>query len=155
MWVARTGWRPADVAARYPREKTDLSHFERYDPKVPRLVSVYAFFQLVSVVLLLLFMEKAQLSYWQGVAGWAVLLATTLTTAWWLDGRPAARLLLCEVLRLGGIGALLWLASGSGMDGAAWVWALLYGGVNVVMLAPLVRVSRVQPDEVMSAALVR
>jgi len=155
VWVARTGWRPADVAARYPREKTDLSHFERYDPKVPRLVSVYAFFQLVSVVLLLLCMEKAQLSYWQGVAGWAVLLATTLTTAWWLDGRPTARLLRCEVLRLGGIGALLWLASGSGMDGATWVWALLYGGVNVVMLALLVRVSRVQPDEVMSAALVR
>ena len=58
VWVARTGWRPADVAAQYPREKNDLSHFERYDPKVPTRVSVYGFFQLVSVVLLLNFMER-------------------------------------------------------------------------------------------------
>ncbi|MGB1142521.1 MAG: sterol desaturase family protein, partial [Halioglobus sp.] len=53
VWVSRTGWRPADVAAASPRQKNDLEHFERYDPRVPGLVSWYAFFQLVAVVVLL------------------------------------------------------------------------------------------------------
>ena len=47
VWVSRTGWRPADVATRFPREKNDLPHFERFDPKVPRRVSIYGFFQML------------------------------------------------------------------------------------------------------------
>jgi alkylglycerol monooxygenase len=138
VWFARTGWRPADVAAKYPREKTDLSQFERYDPRVPKIVSVYAFFQLVFVVLLLNAMESTQLSYWQGVGGWAILLATTLLTAFWLEGRPVYRLLAWDFLRLGTIVLLLFLPAGEVSDVAS-AWAAVYAGVNVLFLLLLVR----------------
>jgi sterol desaturase/sphingolipid hydroxylase (fatty acid hydroxylase superfamily) len=138
VWVARTGWRPADVAAKYPREKTDLSQFERYDPRVPKLVSVYAFFQLVFVVLLLNFMESAQLSYWQGFGGWAILLATTLLTAFWLEGRPVNRLLGWELLRLGVV-VLLLLSTPAGVSDGVSAWAAAYGGINVLFLLLLAR----------------
>jgi alkylglycerol monooxygenase len=149
VWVARTGWRPADVAARYPREKTDLSHFERYDPQVPRLVSVYGFFQLVAVVLLLNFMERGDLSYWQGFAGWSILLATTVVTAFWLEGRAVAGLVKWELLRLGVIGVLL-AASASGLRDSVLLWASVYGGLNLLFLALLSRAPQSQADATVS-----
>ncbi|MEZ5503936.1 MAG: sterol desaturase family protein [Halioglobus sp.] len=139
VWVARTGWRPADVAQRYPRQKSDLSQFERYDPRVSRLVSIYAFFQLIAVVLLLNFMEGAGLSYGQGVAGWAALLATTVTTALWLEGRPAASLLKWEWLRLGALVVLWSLVANTAAGDASIAWAAAYGGLNLVLLALLSR----------------
>jgi sterol desaturase/sphingolipid hydroxylase (fatty acid hydroxylase superfamily) len=138
VWVARTGWRPADVAEQYPREKNDLSTFERYDPRVPALVAVYGFFQLISVVLLLNFMEGAQLSYWPGFAGWTILLVTTVVTALWLEGRPASELLKWEVLRLGGI-ALLLLWSAAALSAGVLFWATVYGVLNVGFLSRLQR----------------
>ena len=145
VWVARTGWRPADVAVKYPREKTDLSHFERYDPRVPPLVSVYGFFQLVSVVLLLNAMEGAELSYWQGIGGWVILLATTVTTALWLEGRPATRMLQWEWLRLGAIGLLLVLSSQSGLSVSVVSWAAVYGALNLLFLSRLLHTPRTSP----------
>jgi sterol desaturase/sphingolipid hydroxylase (fatty acid hydroxylase superfamily) len=138
VWVSRTGWRPADVAVKYPREKTDLSQFERYDPKVPGLVSAYALFQLVSAVLLLNFMESSELSYWQGVSGWAILLGTTLVTAFWLEAKPVANVLKWEVVRLGSI-ALLLLSSYAGLSMSLLFCASVYGAMNVVLLAMIVR----------------
>ncbi len=35
VWLRRTGWRPADVEARFPRAKPDVEHFEKFDPPVP------------------------------------------------------------------------------------------------------------------------
>jgi len=34
IWFRRTGWRPADVEAEYPRERSDLSSFQKFDPPV-------------------------------------------------------------------------------------------------------------------------
>ncbi|MCB1706395.1 MAG: sterol desaturase family protein [Halioglobus sp.] len=138
VWVSRTGWRPDDVAQKFPREKTDLSTFERYDPKVPGLVSAYCFFQLVAVVLLLNFMESAQLSYWQGFAGWTILLATTVVTAMWMEGRPAPSVLRWDVLRLGGIAVLLVTAS-PGLGASVLFWALVYSVLCALFLSQLVR----------------
>ena len=138
VWVSRTGWRPADVALQYPRAKSDLSQFERYDPKMPRTVAVYAFFQLVAVVVLLNYMEKAELSYWQGFAGWAILLATTVITALWMEGRAAANLLRWEVARLAVIGLLLW-SSYAALGEGLLIWASVYGVVNMLFLPLLSR----------------
>jgi alkylglycerol monooxygenase len=129
VWIARTGWRPADVAARYPRDKTDLSHFDKYDPQVPAAVSVYGLFQLVAVIALLSFMQRAELSYWGGFALWAMLLATTAVTALWLEGRPTRYLVRWEWLRLGAWAVLL--AVGWHGDVAAWVLA---AGVGYLVL---------------------
>jgi len=137
IWVARTGWRPQDVAVLYPRAKSNLDKFERFDPQVPRLVSIYGFFQLVCVILLLLYMQLSELSYWQGVGGWSILLATTVNTALWLDGRPADRLPKWDLLRLAGIGLLVTLSPGAG--DAHLVWAGLYGVLNLLFLPLIAR----------------
>jgi len=141
VWVARTGWRPADVAATYPREKNDLAHFERYDPQVRRFVSIYAFFQLVSAVLLLNYMQSTALAYWSGVALWAMLLGTMVITAWWLEGRPSRRLIRWELLRLAALGLLL-AAGAAGFAGGALAAAWAYAALNLAFLPLLVRGAR-------------
>jgi alkylglycerol monooxygenase len=138
VWVARTGWRPEDVAQRYPREKNDLSHFHKYDPQVSTRVSLYAFFQLVAAVLLLNFMEGATLGYWSGVALWALLLATTVVTALWLEGRDVGYLLKLERLRLACFGVLVGAAWQGGAGAGILVSAALYGALNLLFL-PLLR----------------
>ena len=138
VWVGRTGWRPDDVAQRYPREKNDLSHFHKYDPRVSTRVSLYAFFQLVAAVLLLNFMEGATLGYWSGVALWALLLATTVVTALWLEGRDVGHMLQLERLRLACFGVLLGAAWQGGAGAGILVSAALYGALNLLFL-PLLR----------------
>lgn len=135
VWVARTGWRPADVAQRYPRPKSDLSQFSRYDPRVPRRVSVYAFFQLLSVVVFLNYLEHAPLTYWQGFIGWAILLGTTVTTGLWLEGRDTVMLLRWEILRLAVIGELLLFAAGTALVDTIKLWSSLYIAFNLLFLA--------------------
>ncbi|MCB1842238.1 MAG: sterol desaturase family protein, partial [Halioglobus sp.] len=123
VWVARTGWRPADVAARFPVNKPDLAQFQRYDPVVHLAVSVYAAFQLLAVVALLVFMQFNELAYWPGVMLWAFILATTVLTALWLEGRAANRLLFWECLRIivAAGGALFALAPAA----LAWFYCVL------------------------------
>ncbi len=139
VWAGRTGWRPADVAREYPRQKTDLSDFKRYDPKVSGLVSTYCFFQLVSVGLLLGAMQSAELAYWHGVAGWSVLLATAITTALWLEGGTANDLHRWELLRLGTLILLVLLFWSKGVSVSAVAPILIYAGLNALFLLFLLR----------------
>ena len=55
VWFRRTGWRPPDVAANYPKLNADLALFEKYDPglSVARRRYVVAQFAVVVVVALL------------------------------------------------------------------------------------------------------
>jgi sterol desaturase/sphingolipid hydroxylase (fatty acid hydroxylase superfamily) len=55
IWFMPTGWRPADVAEKYPVYKIeDAYNFERYDPKASTVLHVWSWVQLV---LLLLFIS--------------------------------------------------------------------------------------------------
>ena len=57
IWFMPTGWRPADVAEKYPREViTDVYHFQRYQPPASAALKGYAVFQMVGTLALLLFM---------------------------------------------------------------------------------------------------
>jgi len=62
VWFSRTGWRPADVAERFPLELTDGKTVEKYDPQVPRSIGYYALFQfllcVICVPLLLLNLDR-------------------------------------------------------------------------------------------------
>ena len=137
VWVARTGWQPAGVAAKYPRVKSDLSTFEKYDPEVPALMSWYGFFQLVFVVGLLHFGQTSELGYGSGVLVCGFLLATTMTTTFWLEGRAPEAVVKWERLRLVSLGVvMLWAAaSGTGI-GLLSLW-VAYIAVNVWFLARL------------------
>ncbi len=139
VWVARTGWRPADVAQQYPREKTDLSHFERFDPAVPAVVSWYGFFQLLAVVGLLSAMQWSELAYWPGVALWALLLFTTITTALWLDGRGKAAVMKWEIMRLAYVAGLVAVGFMAAAPASVSLAGLTYLVANGLFLAVLVR----------------
>lgn len=100
VWVSRTGWRPADVAAAWPREKTNLDDFHKYDPPVSRELGGYALFQLVAVIGLLAVLQWSALDAVGGWLGWGVLLATTITTARWLEGADSLSQRRWELARL-------------------------------------------------------
>ncbi len=141
VWLSRTGWRPADVAAAWPRHKTDLADFHKFDPVISAPVKGYALVQLLVVILLLAIMQRADLGYGSGVSLWALMLATTVTTALWLEGHDRQSLLRWESLRLGAVLlALLW-GWQSGLASAALLAGLAYAVLNLAVLPWLARSS--------------
>ncbi|MFM7785068.1 MAG: sterol desaturase family protein [Gammaproteobacteria bacterium] len=56
--VSRTGWRPADVAARFPVHKVPLAGFRRFDPAFTRGVGMYAALQFLVAVVLALWVQE-------------------------------------------------------------------------------------------------
>jgi len=51
IWLMPTGWRPADVAAKYPVFKIeDVYHFEKYEPAVPKTLIIWSYCQLVMIL---------------------------------------------------------------------------------------------------------
>lgn len=54
IWLMPTGWRPADVAEKYPVYKIgDVYHFEKYEPKASTALHVWSWVQIVMVLLLI------------------------------------------------------------------------------------------------------
>lgn len=54
IWFMPTGWRPADVADKYPVHKIeDVYHFEKYDTPASKTFHLWAWVQLVMVLLLI------------------------------------------------------------------------------------------------------
>lgn len=51
IWFRRTGWRPADVAAKYPKQPADLEHFHKFDPPVTTAIRRYVLAQFVLAVM--------------------------------------------------------------------------------------------------------
>lgn len=47
IWFRRTGWRPEEVEERYPKQRTDLSTFEKFDPPLNSRVRRYVIAHLV------------------------------------------------------------------------------------------------------------
>ena len=137
VWVARTGWQPEDVAASHPRHKNDLSTFEKYDPQVPGLVAWYGFFQLVAVVLFLIWMQVQTLPYWGGVFCWTALFATTMTTALWLEARESTWVMQWERLRIAGIAGLVICGLALGVD--VMLTGLMYLLANILFLWVMAR----------------
>ena len=100
LWFRRTGWRPADVAARYPKAAADLRQFRKFDPALSPRQSYYVMGQFLVVVVLTLFI--ADIFARQGATAVLVpcllLWAHLYTLGMLNEGRPnAARF---EMLRL-------------------------------------------------------
>ena len=86
VWIKPPGWRPADVAARFPRPAFDLQAVRRFDPPLRRGVA------------------------WLALAHFVVLLGAVALFLWRADGMPLAQSvvwLAALVAVLWGIGALL------------------------------------------------
>ncbi len=140
IWFRRTGWRPADVEAEYPRARADLSGFQKFDPPVARRQRSYVLGQFAVAVLATLLIAD-----WFARAGaMAVLLPCLLL---WVqlyslgllsEGRANARRL--ELFRLFVVvpGLFYWLQASS--DGLApWVWPAvgIYIGISAVWVASI------------------
>jgi len=54
IWFMPLGWRPEDVAKKYPVDKIqDVYHFEKYNPSLTKGMVVWSFLQLIVLLLLL------------------------------------------------------------------------------------------------------
>ncbi|WP_090241631.1 sterol desaturase family protein [Pseudomonas guineae] len=128
IWFMRTGWRPADVAAKYPQSKVDLSQFVKFDVPLNRAQKVYAALQFSLYVVggTLLMGLGADLSLAQMLLGVAWMAVGLFVIGIWLENRPSAIRL--EVLRLLLNPPALWLALQLGLLPAQpLLWALLLG----------------------------
>ncbi len=50
IWFRRTGWRPADVASRYPKRASSLSTFRKYDPAIAAAARIYVVAQFIVAI---------------------------------------------------------------------------------------------------------
>ena len=128
IWFMRTGWRPADVAVKYPQTKPDLSQFVKFDVPLSLAQKLYAGvqFSLYVVAGTVLLGLGDTLSLAQALLG-IVWMAVGLTIIGsWLENRPTAKRL--EVLRLLLNLPAAWLALQLGLLTAQpLLWGLLLG----------------------------
>ncbi|MCG8369069.1 MAG: sterol desaturase family protein [Proteobacteria bacterium] len=142
IWFRRTGWRPADVEARFPKRNVDLTQFEKFDPRVPAGVRRYTAAQFAVAIAAVLWIAGVHAE--QGapavlvpcLALWVMLLSLGFLN----EGRARARLF--EAVRLLAIlPALLTLfaAAGGGLTQSAWLVAAAYVGASLLWLVFLSR----------------
>ena len=129
IWFMPTGWRPADVAAKYPLSKPELSQFVKFEVPLSAGQKVYAGVQfalyLVGGTYLLAISESLTLGLL--IASWAWVAFGLYSVGVWLENRPWARLL--EVLRLlSSVPLLLALQQAAllPVDAAGWSLLALY-----------------------------
>jgi sterol desaturase/sphingolipid hydroxylase (fatty acid hydroxylase superfamily) len=57
IWFMPTGWRPADVAIKYPVHKIeDIYHYEKYNPESSATLKTWAWIQFAAVTMLVFYM---------------------------------------------------------------------------------------------------
>jgi alkylglycerol monooxygenase len=100
VWFRRTGWRPVDVAAEFPKRPVDLAKFRKYDPLVSAKMRAYVMAQFFVVILSALLISEAFATLGAGVVFVpCILLWTQLYTLGILnESRPHAAWF--EALRL-------------------------------------------------------
>ncbi|MEM9000910.1 MAG: sterol desaturase family protein [Bacteroidota bacterium] len=119
IWFMPTGWRPADVAAKYPIKKIEnVYDFQKYRPNASSMLKGYSIFQLLSNTALMLFMfyNYSEIGFnrlllfgtyvFVGIYGY-----TTL-----MDGKPYA--VWIEIFRgMAGLGLIYAMNGWFGIDG--------------------------------------
>src|SRR5204862_336388 len=104
VWIAPPGWRPADVAARFPSAQYDPHRdFHRYDPPRNLAASLYALAQFTAIMIanshFLALLPKR--SGWESLAYFAFILASLVCLGGVLENRRAFVLL--EAARMAAI----------------------------------------------------
>ena len=126
IWFMPTGWRPVDVAARYPLDKPDLASFRKFEVPLARGQKVYAALQFTSYVLGTSWLLAVAAQHGLGVlvGAWLWVAFGLYAIGIWLENRPFARGL--ELLRLAlNLPALLWAQQVGLVGEGMLVWGLL------------------------------
>ena len=129
IWFMPTGWRPADVAARYPLEKHELRDFVKFEVPLSRGQKLYAALQFAGYVLGItwLLMVAAKHGFSDLLVGWCWAAFGLYAIGVWLENRALARWL--ELARLLLNVPALWLLQEAGIVPAgenAWLLLLAY-----------------------------
>ncbi|MBK5526850.1 sterol desaturase family protein [Pseudomonas sp. TH06] len=128
IWFMRTGWRPADVAAKYPMSKPDLTRFRKFDVPLERRQQWYVALQFCVYIALGSYLMNLERSLPTAalVLGWGAVAFGVFALGVALENRPWA--LKVELLRLALNLPLVWLAPLVGLWPASPViWAGLLG----------------------------
>lgn len=127
IWFMPTGWRPADVAAKYPMSKPDLSRFEKFEVPLPFRQQVYLASQFAVYVALGSYLLNLgeSLSPQAVMLGWGYMALGLFVLGAGLENRPWA--LKLEWLRLALNVPLVWLAPVAGLwPASALGWCGLF-----------------------------
>jgi hypothetical protein len=129
IWFMRTGWRPADVAAKYPMSKPDLSQFRKFEVPLDGRQQLYVAVQFCVYIALGSYLMNLEPSLPTAalVLGWSAVALGLFTLGMALENRPQA--LKLELLRLASNVPLVWLAPLVGLwpaSAAGWVGVLSY-----------------------------
>lgn len=145
IWFRRTGWRPVDVAARYPKGRVDLKHFEKFDPSISKGLMRYVSAQFAAVIVGALLIADLYAQY--GVNSVLIpllLLWSALYTIGVLNERRA-RAFTFEIVRLlvvNTLGSALLQHYGIVSGNVVWgVWSF-YTGVSVLAILALKKSSK-------------
>ncbi|MGX1019235.1 sterol desaturase/sphingolipid hydroxylase (fatty acid hydroxylase superfamily) [Pseudomonas sp. Y3 TE3536] len=134
IWFMPTGWRPADVAARYPQAKPDLALFRKFEVALGRAQQAYVAAQFVVYVALGSYlMEVAErVPAAALILGWSIMALGLFVLGALLENRPwAVRL---ERARLLSNAPALYLAGALGLaviTPLGWVLLLAYSLLSV------------------------
>ncbi|MDH4584149.1 sterol desaturase family protein [Pseudomonas sp. BN415] len=142
IWFMRTGWRPADVAERYPQAKPDLSRFAKFEVPLGLAQKWYAGLQFALYVvagtwLLGTGSEASLAGLW---LAWAWMAFGLYVIGSWLENRPWARWL--ELARLAVNWPTLWAGAALGLlplGAMGWGLLALYSLISLVALFGLPR----------------
>ncbi|MDH3490935.1 MAG: sterol desaturase family protein [Gammaproteobacteria bacterium] len=147
VWFRRTGWRPADVEARYPKQQTDFSRFQKFDPQTAPQQRHYVMAQfIIGIAGALLIAEWYAREGAGAVLIPCILLWLQLYTLGLLnEGRSSARRL--EWLRLLVGVPVLYLLLSASADGVlqqagGWIVVAVYSIASAAWLALIPRPGR-------------
>lgn len=109
VWIKPPGWRPADVAMRFPKPVFDIDH-ARYNPPMSRALKIYCIAQFALLLLMgVNFLDVAPKMAWLPAAGYAAyLVGSLLALGYLLEGRRIGVWL--ELLRTAGTAVLVALS---------------------------------------------
>ena len=141
IWVMPTGWRPADVAEKYPLHKiTDVYHFEKYDPKYSRSLAVWSWFQLVMILLFVSYLfgnigaiNKADASYIYLYGGFVFLAVYSFTDL--MDRNPYA--IVWEILK-NAFGIAIIYRQGDWFGAGSYLWWINYALIAYFILSTVI-----------------
>jgi sterol desaturase/sphingolipid hydroxylase (fatty acid hydroxylase superfamily) len=140
IWFRRTGWRPADVAERYPKKRADLATFQKFDPAIEPWMRRYVLAQFI--VALALALATAELFANRGAHAVIIpclVLWTQLYTLGVLnEGRAYA--IRVEVFRL--LVVLPLAAWEMSLMADFWPWSMAVGYAGLSLVGLLIVTSR-------------
>lgn len=139
VWFRRTGWRPSDVEAKFPKTRSDLRRFRKFDPQIPGAQRHYVMGQfIIGIVGALMIAELYARQGAVAVLVPCVMLWLQLYTLGILnEGRDQARRI--EWLRLlVAVPGLFLLLQGTGVgmqqSTAGWITVAIYSIVSAIWL---------------------